>query len=326
MKDRISYIDVSKTICIFLMVVGHWTSNSFLLGYIYSFHMPALFVISGMLYKQRPFLKTILSFGIPVAFYSILNLIFLVLMGRVDFSHVFTKEMALRFFHYRYGLGDGLFMGDWFIWALLAIRMFMGDIYIFNGCRRHYVLLSFIVVVYMSFEALFFSIDTIFRGWYIGRAIPSLPFFCFGLFLKEKGWAPKIITKHILLILAFFVILLPLANGYCSINENVFGRLYVFFVLNAVLATLLLFYTASKFPSSKVITTFSKGTLLILGLHIPIMQVLDMALPSFFHELLPILVFAICYFPILWIDRFCPELLGKVRWNCSCTWSKKTRC
>ena len=59
------------------MVVGHWTSNDILIRYIYSFHMPALFIISGYLYKPRPWIKSILSFGIPVAFYSLLNLVFL---------------------------------------------------------------------------------------------------------------------------------------------------------------------------------------------------------------------------------------------------------
>ena len=65
MGNRIVYLDSAKFICIFLMVVGHWTSNETILLYIYSFHMPALFVISGMLYKPKKWYKTILSFGIP---------------------------------------------------------------------------------------------------------------------------------------------------------------------------------------------------------------------------------------------------------------------
>ncbi len=316
MEHRITYIDVSKTICIFLMVVGHWTSNSFLLTYIYSFHMPALFVLSGMLYKPRPFLKTCLSFGIPVAFYSMLNLSFLVMVGRIDYSQVLTKDMALRFFHYRYGLGDGLFMGDWFIWALVAIRMIMGDIHYLSGCRKFYVLLSLFVIVYMSFETHLFSIDTVFRGWYVGRAIPSLPFFCFGLLLKERKWIPQSIPMYTSLIISAVAILTPLINGYCSINENVFGLSYVLFFLNAIASTLFLFYMSSKVPFFKVFTVFSKGTLLILGLHIPVMQALDMFFPSCFHEFLPIFVFLIFYFPIIWMDKFCPELLGKVRWKC----------
>lgn len=313
MDHRITYIDVSKTICIFLMVVGHWTSNRFVLTYIYSFHMPAFFIISGMLYKPRSFIKTCLAFGIPVAFYSIVNLLFLLLVGDVNIRQVLTREMVFRFFHYRYGLGDGLFMGDWFIWALVAIRMVMGDVQIFNGFRIHFLFLSMIIVSYMSFGEYFISIDTIFRGWYIGRAIPSLPFFCFGLYLKTQRWIPKRIPKYALFVMVFVAILFPIVNGYSSINENVYGRSYVFFLFNAVVSTLLLLYMSSKTMYIKVFSVFSKGTLFVLGVHIPILRILDMAFPSYFHEFLPILVLLICYFPILWLDRFCPVLLGKIK-------------
>ena len=73
-KHRIVYLDWSKTICIFLMVVGHWTSNELLLRYIYSFHMPALFVISGYLYRPHSWIKTVISFCVPVIFCSFINL------------------------------------------------------------------------------------------------------------------------------------------------------------------------------------------------------------------------------------------------------------
>ena len=44
----------------------------------------------------------------------------------------------------------------------------------------------------MSLWILFFiDTNTLFRGWFIGcKAIQSLPFFCFGLYLKEKKWTP----------------------------------------------------------------------------------------------------------------------------------------
>ena len=53
-RQRIAYIDIAKGIAIFLMVVGHSYSeyNSFL-TYIYSFHMPFFFLISGILYGYK---------------------------------------------------------------------------------------------------------------------------------------------------------------------------------------------------------------------------------------------------------------------------------
>jgi len=314
-SKRIAYIDAAKTICIFFMVVGHWTSNDVLIRYIYSFHMPALFIISGYLYKPRPWYKTILSLGIPVAFYSLLNLCFLVATNEISVISLFSKELFFRLFHYRYGLGQGLYMGDWFIWALLALRFIFGDIQIMKVFRRNYFYLFILAILYMSFESYLIEVDALVHGWYWGRALPSLPFFCFGLYLKDKGWYPEKMSIGVISVLFLIFMLLPIINGYCSINENQFGLSYVVFLLNAIGSTLFLFFVSNRIKSTKAIIVFSKGTLLILGLHMPIMMILDMIFPPFFHELLPLLVLPICYFPILLLDRCCPELLGKIRWN-----------
>ena len=68
--NRIAFIDAAKFICIFLMIVGHWTNIEWLKFYIYSFHMPAMFVISGFLFKPRPWKNTIIAFSIPLFFFG----------------------------------------------------------------------------------------------------------------------------------------------------------------------------------------------------------------------------------------------------------------
>lgn len=46
-------IDALKAVGIFLVVLGHTTKTEELHGYIYSFHMPLFFIISGLLYHAR---------------------------------------------------------------------------------------------------------------------------------------------------------------------------------------------------------------------------------------------------------------------------------
>ncbi len=313
-KKRIPYLDVAKAICIFLMVVGHHTTNETLLIYIYSFHMPALFAISGILYKPRSWIKTILSFGIPVAFYSLLNLIYLLVISEIKINQVFTKELLFRFFHYRYGLGDGLFMGDWFIWALIALRLLWGDIHLLGFIRKYFIYITIFTIIYMTFESHLITIEVLSRGYFWGRAIPSLPFFCMGLYIKNKKWDPKEMPNYHLIFIIPIVILIMI-NGYCSINENEYGFSYLIFYLTAICSTIFLFKIASYIRESKAITIISKGTLLILGLHIPILNLLEMIFPSYTYEILPAFVLLICYYPIQWLDRWCPELLGRIRWN-----------
>lgn len=51
-KERDTSIDIMKGILIILVIVGHMTdiSNS-LRGMIYSFHMPAFFILAGCFFK-----------------------------------------------------------------------------------------------------------------------------------------------------------------------------------------------------------------------------------------------------------------------------------
>ncbi len=47
---RLNYIDVAKGIGMLLVVIGH-CSNTIANQYIYSFHMPLFFIITGILYR-----------------------------------------------------------------------------------------------------------------------------------------------------------------------------------------------------------------------------------------------------------------------------------
>ena len=57
-NKRIEYLDVAKGLLIIMVVVGHAmeiinpTHDNYLLKLIYSFHMPAFFIISGYLFDS----------------------------------------------------------------------------------------------------------------------------------------------------------------------------------------------------------------------------------------------------------------------------------
>lgn len=82
MKQRLDYIDRTRGILIILVVIGHIWQDGYLHNFIYNFHMPAFFAISGMLlcytqsYKKNflSFARSrIYSFGIPFIFIEILG-------------------------------------------------------------------------------------------------------------------------------------------------------------------------------------------------------------------------------------------------------------
>lgn len=54
-KKRVEYIDIAKGIGILLMIIGHMPIKKypFLKNFIYCFHMPLFFIISGYFFKQK---------------------------------------------------------------------------------------------------------------------------------------------------------------------------------------------------------------------------------------------------------------------------------
>ena len=315
--SRIAFVDAAKAICIFLMVVGHWTRNELLLIYIYSFHMPAFFTISGFLYKPHHWIKTILSFGIPILFYSSVNFAILIITDQLLWENLNFKYIVDCFLCYRYGLGSMcLFVGLWFLWALLGLRLLFGDIKFLGKIRKCYIPLSALVISYVSLENLFIDTNTLFRGWFIGcKTIQSLPFFCLGLYLREKKWLPQMVPLPIIMSLLLFSISIPIVNGRCGILETAYGVSFFLFSFNAMASTILLFFLVNYIPANQVCVTISKGTLFILGIHMPLINFIEYidVIPEILNFIIPFLVILICYYPIMWLDCYCPILLGKMK-------------
>ena len=81
MKERNICFDISKGIAITLMVLGHSSLPRFISDWIYSFHMPFFYFISGVLTKwddtkTNNFIKhKYKSLMVPFFFYTLINLL-----------------------------------------------------------------------------------------------------------------------------------------------------------------------------------------------------------------------------------------------------------
>ena len=124
MKQRIDYFDTAKGILILLVVYGHIFDLNPLVQYAYSFHMPAFFMISGMLLRHsstmsKPMgqilLDKIYTLIIPFLFFEVLGVL----------SNIVRFGVTLNFFGYATNTlllwcNNG---PCWFIWSLFAGEM-----------------------------------------------------------------------------------------------------------------------------------------------------------------------------------------------------------
>lgn len=137
-QNRNTALDITKAICIILMVIGHSGCPDYLHRFIYMFHMPCFFFISGYLLNDKYLtdLKTGLWKKIKGSYYPFVkwSVLFLLLHNAFAYLHVYdasysSKEIAIKLVRILTMTGsEQLLGGFWFLislcWASIAAIIF----------------------------------------------------------------------------------------------------------------------------------------------------------------------------------------------------------
>lgn len=117
-QPRLEYIDIAKGIGIFLVVIGHCVKPSSILhSYIFSFHMPLFFFLSGLCFNDTkystfiPFLKRrVCTLLLPLLYFCIIMSI----LGMVEGSDFLLGKLR-----------NGLFPSNpmWFLYVLFLCEL-----------------------------------------------------------------------------------------------------------------------------------------------------------------------------------------------------------
>ena len=215
-KQRKDWIDWSKAILIWLMVLGHCRLPGDIRSFVYAFHMPAFFIISGYLYKPHSWRNTLKSLGIPVLFFSFVSLAFLLtkmaFTGHdIDFIQLLIN-VTPPYWKCSSGEDITLFTGIWFIVVLFFLRLVSGDIKMFSFVRRRYKYILPVLLAYMAMEPLFISYIEPVQDYYTYKVIACLPFMMVGFYLKDYGDTLLALECKWLIVLAAAYVGLTLCN------------------------------------------------------------------------------------------------------------------
>jgi len=327
-RVRYHWIDWAKFILIALVCLGHFHPSDVQMRLIWGMHMPAFFMISGFLYHPRNAWKTFLSFVIPVFFYSVINLGFymvegLLQNGRTDIFDSFYYNIIEPFYfkNANHVTKSIWIFPIWFIWGLMGSRFLAGDIKCFSFILKYkYVTLS-ILLLWLCIGVLFIN-DVPLRFFKLYYAIYSLPFFLVGNIMKTSNFKVENLKWWIILPLFAVYVISCYYNDRFDMLSYQYGSNYMIFFITAICGSIVLFWICTKFKENSIVKVFSVGTLLILGLHIhlnwfilPILNRLGLvsslgqALTAWFCTFI---VLFICYWPIKWLMKSCPILLGKL--------------
>ena len=316
---RIVWLDWMKVLAIFSIIWGHFFSEGYV--YLYVFSVQVFCVISGFLYKKAP------NWWICIqkCFWQLL--VPTVIMSTFMHLEAYFRCMALGqsydiswpwFFEWLL-LGHRWCMGPcWYFYSLIVIRIIMQ---ILPEKKWIYVLLF----IALSGGAIYLHIIGFEASNSNVNVLLCMPFFLIGIFFKPcKSMLDRMHNYMIELVLFIvFVIIVVLCgnyNGYVWMYLNGFGNNYFLYIIGGMAGAGMLYFVSlwlSRLKYRVMAQTLSKGSLLVIGLHIIIVRRLT-ELPNriWVEDLLFAVLVLLSFLPIIRLaELFFPLLLGKGKIN-----------
>lgn len=314
-SSRLLWLDWMKVWATLAVIWGHFFSEGDV--YLYTFNLQVFCIISGLLYKKSPCWKSCLSrcfwqLLVPTVILSVTMHLEASLRAALQGE---TYPISWPWFFEWLLLGHRWCMGPcWFFYTLIVIRIIMQLL----PERRWVYALVFTV---LSAAAIYLHVV----GFEVSNAnvnvVVCMPFFLIGVFLRPlKGRLNSLHNYYVeVLLLAVAVAAVVLSaeyNGYVWMYLNGIGRNYALFIVGGVAGAAMLYVVSlwlGRLPYRSMVERLSKGSILIIGLHIIVVRRLT-ELPDrlWVEDLLFSVLLLLCFVPLVRLaELFCPILLGQ---------------
>jgi fucose 4-O-acetylase-like acetyltransferase len=316
-RERMVWLDWMKVLAILSIIWGHFFSAGYV--YLYVFSVQTFCVISGFLYKKSADWKTCLR----KCFWQLF--VPTVLLSTIMQLEAFLRceamgtpyDVSWPWFFQWLLLGHRWCMGPcWYFYTLIVMRLIMQAL----PERKWVYALLFIA---LSAGAIVLRQQDIEVSNANVNVLVCMPMFLIGVFLKElKSVANNLSNYFVESVLAVgagvVVYLCGEYNGEVWMYLCGYGNHFVGFLVGTIAGTLMLFVLSlwlNRLPYTTMVDTLSRGSILIVGLHIIIVRRL-MELPDRFmlEDLFFSLFILMAFYPLIrLVQRYTPWLMGQIR-------------
>ena len=148
-----------------------------------------------------------------------------------------------------------------------------------------------------------------------------MPFFLIGVFLKPmtsvfNNLHNYMVEMPLFVLSVALVVLCGNINGYVWMYLNGFGNNFALYILGGMAGTCMLYTISlwlSRLPNRAIVQTLSKGSILIIGLHIVIVRRLtDLSSRSWLEDLLFSFLILFSFYVLIRVSElYFPLLIGK---------------
>lgn len=329
---RYPYLDYARVFVAYLVIFGHLlpVKDLVIRPYIYAFHMPFFFLVSGILHKYdgtiqiKKYARTLL---IPFLFF---NAVFFILKPICYWYGVWNspfnsytgffpmlRDFSVSSLKSLLKGANGVNGPTWFIAALFWCKIFL------DALNKH----RWLSVVYLVLFCVLFVIKSPMKGQnvlFVKQACMAFPFYFLGFVCKE--WFHKMSTVKLIWKILFFVIAIMVSlvithfNGRVSVFGGQYGDLpyktcIPVFYFNAMIASVGVLFLSSCFGENKWVKTMALSLITVLGAQ----NLFNYTLHGYVQNMfllcavlsIPILICCVLIHQLL--EKHCPVLVGRVK-------------
>ena len=311
MKQRLHYMDWAKVFGLYLIVLGHYIPNyttSPIAIYIYTFHVPLFFIVSGFFAKNTCFhdmKKIYTTLLLPYVSLVLIEYALDILLCGL-YAHNIPEKGYLMI------IGDpaGLVNPMWFVFSLLIVRfLWILENKIGQATGKHGItfLIFFLLLLLTS------HLPSIPMPSFAGRIIIAYLLYYIGYLIAKSHLFDS--SKIYYLI---FLIIIPILGMHINGNIDVYsfnmGNSVILFLLFSILSSIgwISLFKCALNIYCKFTETIAVGSLLIVAFHKFFLRIV---FPSFennilFQLIIPLIVILLLYYPIKITQKYVPFLLG----------------
>lgn len=317
-SNRIFWLDQLKAVSMYIVILGHSLlkfKKQGLFKFIYSFHMPLFFMISGFTFRPEKYDRIkdcikdkIIKLVYP---YILLNIVVLPLwyinMKTDMISYDSPLSLTAGILYSNSSVLRAPSNATWFLMTLFLAEIIYFVLYRFFKTDKSVFTMSCVVALIGVLAPL--GKEVLDAPLHFDVSLVAQFYYGCGYMLKKNFAYFKNLFKEYKKIKLFSVFMIGALFSFLNKQVDMSNELYrnfTYTLISSLTLSIFLFYIIQSINHvSKFLLYIGQNTIIILAFHIPVLRVLQAAFPIFlkgqFYAILASLIILLCMIPIIWI-------------------------
>ncbi len=290
---RIDFVDLTKGICIILVVMAHVGGAFDKLdqhSMISCFRMPLYFFISGIFFKSYEgffgfFIRKINKLVIPFLFFYLTSFLLKYIVWRIAPGELIKLPVSFKELLVMFQFHD-LIKFNPPIWFLLALFNCNILFYLVHSLRKKHLPLMFLVTILIGTAGFMMGKYSIELPLYMDVAMTALPFYVAGFWIRRYNFFlfPHRFDKLIPLFIVASLVFTYLFGSNPGMRTNHSEGNYFQFYAAAFAGIFMIMLFCKRFKKVKVVSYLGRYSVITLGVHAPILVFARPVIEKYIHN------------------------------------------